>query len=129
MYRGVILHDTEEWCKIWRGIDLTFQNWHEEFVKFWTEHSKVSRIFTLMGSFWSRYILLELKKCRGVIFHYNEEWCKIWRGNYLPFQNWHEKFETFWPGALEVSQICYIMGSFRPQYMFELPKVQRSYIW
>ena len=26
-------HGNKEWCKIWRGIDLSFQNWHEEFDK------------------------------------------------------------------------------------------------
>ena len=33
-YRGVMCYGNEEWCKIWRGIDLSFQNWHEEFDKF-----------------------------------------------------------------------------------------------
>ena len=28
-------HDIEEWCKIWKGIDLSVQNWHEEFDEFW----------------------------------------------------------------------------------------------
>ena len=37
-YRGVISNDTEEWWKIWRGIDLSFQNWHKEFDKFLLEH-------------------------------------------------------------------------------------------
>ena len=37
-YRGVILHETEEGYKIWRGTDL-FQNWHKEYDKFWPEHS------------------------------------------------------------------------------------------
>ena len=50
-YRGVIFHETEEGCKIWRGIDLSFQSWHKEFDKFWPEHSKVLKIFTLIGSF------------------------------------------------------------------------------
>ena len=60
-YKGVIFHETEEGYKIWRGMDLSFQNWHKEFDKFWPEHSKVSKIFTLMGSFWAMYLLLELK--------------------------------------------------------------------
>ena len=42
-YRGVIFHKTEEKYKIWRGIDLSFQNWHKEFNKFWPEQSKVSK--------------------------------------------------------------------------------------
>ena len=58
-------HDNEEWCKIWTGIDLSIQNWHEEFKKFWPEHSKISKICTLlMGSFWSKYIVFELKKIK-----------------------------------------------------------------
>ena len=32
--RGGIFHETEEGYKIWRGIDLLFQNWHKEFDKF-----------------------------------------------------------------------------------------------
>ena len=34
IHRGFMCHDNEEWCKIWRGIDLSFQNWHEEFDKY-----------------------------------------------------------------------------------------------
>ena len=33
-YKGVAFHETEEECKIWRGIDFSFQNWHKEFDKF-----------------------------------------------------------------------------------------------
>ena len=55
-------HDSEEWCKIRRVIDLSFQNWYEEFDKFWPEQSKISKICTIMGCFWSKYVLLELKK-------------------------------------------------------------------
>ena len=72
-YRGVIFHETEQEYKIWRGIDLSFWNWCKEFDKFWPEHSKVSKVFTLMGSFWAKYILFELKKYRGVISHDIEE--------------------------------------------------------
>ena len=86
-YRKVIFHETKEGYKIWRGIGLSFQNWHKEFDKFWPEHSKVSKIFTLMGSFWAKYILSELKKYRGVTFPETEEGYTIWRGMDLSFQN------------------------------------------
>ena len=33
-YRGDIFNSTEDWCKIWRKIDLCFLKWHEEFAKF-----------------------------------------------------------------------------------------------
>ena len=75
-------------------IDLSFQNWHEKFDKFWPEHSKVSKIFTLIGSFWAKYILFELKKYRGVIFHDMEEWYKIWRKTDLLL--------LFWPTILQI---------------------------
>ena len=38
------------------------QNWHEEFDGFWSEHSKISKICTLMGCFWWNGITFELKK-------------------------------------------------------------------
>ena len=52
-YRGVIFHGTEELRKIWRGIVLSFQSWHEEFDEFSPGHSKVSKTCPLMGSFWT----------------------------------------------------------------------------
>ena len=35
---------TEDWCKIWRKADYCFQKWHEEFGKFSSEHSEVSKL-------------------------------------------------------------------------------------
>ena len=46
IYRGSMCHDNEEWYKIWTGIDLSVQNWHGEFHKFWPQHSKTQK-FTL----------------------------------------------------------------------------------
>ena len=104
-YRGVIFHETEEWYKIWRGIDMSFENWPEDFEKVWPEHSKVSKIFTLMVSFWTKYLLFELKKYRGVIFHETEEWCKVWRKTDLWFGKWHGEFGKFSPHHLKVSKL------------------------
>ena len=111
-YRGVIFHDSEESCKIWRGIYLLFQNWNGEFDKFWPEHLKVSKIFILMCSFWAKYILFELKKYRGVIFHDTAEWCKIWRKTDLWFEKWHEEFGKFSPEHLKVSKLGLWWDSF-----------------
>ena len=115
--------DNEEWCKIWRGIDLSLQNWHEGFDEFWPEHLKVSKIFILMCSFWAKHILFELKKYRGVIFHETLEGYKIWREIDLPFQNWYKEFENFWPERSKVSKFFTLMGSFWAKYMlFQLKK-------
>ena len=81
---------------------MSFQNWHKEFDKFLPEHLKVWRIFTLIGSFWAKYILFELQKYRRVFFHYTEEWCKIWRKTDLRFGKWQE-FGKFSPEHLKVS--------------------------
>ena len=82
--------DTEEILKIWRGIDFSFQSWHEEFDNIWPEHWKVSKTCDLMGSFWPTHLMFELKMYRGVILHdtsvmenFNEKWLvlqKIKRG-------------------------------------------------
>ena len=98
-------HDNEKWCKIWRGIYLSFQNWHGKFDEFWPKHLKVSKIFTLMCSFWAKYIMFELKQYRGVIFQDTEELCKIWRKSDLWFGKWHEKFGKFSPEHLKVSKL------------------------
>ena len=110
-YRGVIFHETEGEYKIWRVIDLSFKNWHEEFDKFWPERSKVSTIFTSMGSLWAKCILFELKKYGGVIFHETEDGYKTWGGINFSFQNSDKKFENFWPVHLKVSKIFTLMGS------------------
>ena len=62
IYRGVLYHDNEEWYQIWRGIDLSVQNWHEEFDKCWSKHWKISKICTLIGYFWPKYTIFELKR-------------------------------------------------------------------
>ena len=62
--------------KLTCGLENDMRNmadFHQEFNKFWPEHSKVSKIFTLMGFFRAKYIFFELKN-RGVIFHDIKEW-------------------------------------------------------
>ena len=171
-------YDHEEWCKIWNRIDLPVQNWHKEFHKFSPGHSKISKICTLMGSFWPKYKMFQLKKyrgaiidgtqdwyqvwmktdlcfqkptwgiwqiftrsleslqigtlmasfclklkmyelkiCRGIMFHDNEEWCENWRGIDLPVQNGHEEVDIFWPEHSKISKICTLVGCFWPKYM------------
>ena len=56
IYRVVMCHDNEEWCKNWREINLSVQNWHEEFDEFWPKHSKISKICTLIGCIWPKYM-------------------------------------------------------------------------
>ena len=82
-YRGVILYGIEEWKGIWKGIFLSVQNLHEEFNKFWSEPSKISKICTLVDCFWPKYIMFELKKYRGLMFNSTEYWSKKLKENWL----------------------------------------------
>ena len=91
-YRGVIFHDNGEPCKIWRKTGLWFGKWYEEFGKFSPEHSKLSKICSLMSCFWPKYKMFELKKNRQATFDGTEYWCEIWRKTDLRFQKWHEDF-------------------------------------
>ena len=102
----------EESCKTGKWIDSSFQNWHEDFDKFWPNHLKISNICTLMDYLWPRYIMFELKKYRGDMFDGTEYWCKIWRKTDLYFQNWHEKFGKFSPEHLKVSKFGHWWDSF-----------------
>ena len=104
IYRGVMCYDNEEWCNNLRGIDLSVQNWHEEFGEFWPEHSKTSNICILMCYFWPKHIMFELKKYRVVMFDGTEHWCKIWRKTDLCFQKWHEEFSKFSPEHVRKSK-------------------------
>ena len=94
-YRGVISHDREDRCKIWRKTDLSFQKW-QEFDKHWPEHSKVSITCTFLCPYCAKYLMFDLKKYRRVIFHDTEGWCKIWRKTDLWFGNMANFHQSTW---------------------------------
>ena len=78
--------NNKKWCKIWKGTNLLVENWHKEFNKFWPEHPKISKICTLMGCFWPKYTMFQLRKYRGVMFDGTQDWYKIWRKTDLCFR-------------------------------------------
>ena len=101
-YRGVMRNNNEKWYRIWSGIDLSFQKWHEDFSPGPLEISL--KICTLMDSFCPKYKTFELKNYRAVKCADTEEWHKIWRRTWLSLQKWHKKFGEFSPGHLRVSK-------------------------
>ena len=101
-YRGVISHDCEEWCKIWRKNDLLFQKW-QEFGEF--PSTQVSKICTVICPFSAKHITFDQKKYRGVIFNGTKESCKIWRKTGLWFGKWHMEFDKFSSEHLKVSKL------------------------
>ena len=58
---------------------------------------KSQKICTLMGCFWPKYVMFELKKYRKVMFNGTKYWFEIWRKTDLCFQKWHEEFSKFSP--------------------------------
>ena len=104
-------HDNEEWWKIWTGIDW-IQNWQEKFNDFWPLHLKISIICFLMGCFWPKYIMFELRKYRGAMFDGTQDWYKVRRKTDLCFQKWHEEFGKFSPEQLKVSKHGLLLDPF-----------------
>ena len=73
-YRAVIFHETERGYKIWRGINLLFQNWRKEFDKFWPERSKVLKNFHFTGLLMSKVYIVWTKNVQR-----NNLWWNWWR--------------------------------------------------
>ena len=64
---GELCHNTEEWCKIWRRTDLLLKNNMKNLANFDPTLESL-KICTLMGFFWSRSLIFQLKKYR--VDHY-----------------------------------------------------------
>ena len=82
-----------------------------------------------MGSFSGKYILFELKKYRGVIFHETEGGYKIWVRIDKSFKNWHKEFDKFWPGHSKSLKNFHFNGLLLSKvYLVWAKKKQRSYL-
>ena len=79
IYRRIMRHENKEWCKNWWKLELSMTRiiWW-----FFTRNLKISNICTLMGCFWPKYIMFELKKvprsyfwlhCR-LMLNFEENW-------------------------------------------------------
>ena len=94
-----------------RMIQKLKRNWLVVLKLTWTSQiltralKKSKKFFVLIGSLWPKYILFELQKYRGVIFHDTEEICKFWRKTDLWFEKRLEKFGKFSPEHLKVSKL------------------------
>ena len=92
-----------------------------------TRALKSLKNLTLIAYFGAKYITFDLKKCRGVISHDSEEWCKIWNKNWLGF--WKTTWEIWqiFTRALEKVKIGALVESFYPKYkMHELKFTEAS---
>ena len=116
-YRRVMCHENEEWCKIWRGIDLSFQNWDEEFDKFWPRAFERLKNWHFNRLFLTKVIMFELKKYRQAMFDSTGDWCKMWKKTDFYFQKWNEEF-------IKSSQAEKLQFHFRKQNGGTKPKLK-----
>ena len=91
--------------KIEEKLTCQFEIYMRKLDEFWSKQSKISKICTIMGCLWPKYIMFELKQYRGVMFDGTEYWCKIWTKTDFCFQKWLEKFGKFSPEHLKVSKL------------------------
>ena len=75
-YRGVILHDTEHWWKIWINSALWFQKRHEKLGELSLTTLKSLKNCTLMDSFCPKYIFQQ-ENFRGIMCSETKRSCKI----------------------------------------------------
>ena len=124
-YRGVMSHDTEEWCKIWGKADLLFEKWHE-IGDFWPERSEVSKICTSIDSYCTKYLMFDLKNTEELSFmklKSDRRETELW------FKKWHEEFGTFSPEHSKVSKLGLWWGHFvQSRKCMSLKNLQRSYV-
>ena len=128
-YRGVIFHDTEE-------IDLWFEkNWLVVWKKNWEiwqilpEHMKVSKL----GLWWDSFV----QSREGMTLKFAEELFVMARKNNAKFEEeltCHFKTDvrklTNFDLSTRKSKTLLFYWLLWPKYiMFELRKVQRSYVW
>ena len=72
----------------------------------------VSKIYSLMGCFWPKYIMFELKQYRWVICHDTREWCKIWKKTDFWFGKWHDEFGKISPEDRKVPKLGLLLAPF-----------------
>ena len=118
--RGVMSHENEEWCKNSSELDLSIQNWHEEFDHFSPKHLKISKICTLMSYFWPKYIMFELKKVQRSYVWLQWILMQNLKENWLVLSKRHEEFGRFSPEHVWKSKIWDF-------YWFLLSKVEN--VW
>ena len=89
--------------QIWRKTVLLFQKW-QEFGKFWFEHSKVSKICTLMSCIWPKYKVFELKSTEEICLMSLNIDAKFGRKLTCAFKNDMRNFGKFSPEHIRKSK-------------------------
>ena len=127
IHRGVICHENEEWHKILRGIDLSFQSWHEEIwqILTWVLESLKKSHFN--GLLLIKAYIFCAKKVQRIYLSWN--WIRIQNLErnrlfvsklaYWQILTWAlESLKNLHFNGLLLSKVCFVSAK----------KVQRSYL-
>ena len=102
--KGLCVMTMKNDTKVEEELTFHFKTDMRNFTNF-DPSTRKSKKSVSIGSLWPKYILLELQKYRGVIFHGTEELCKCWRKTDVRFEKRLEKFGKFSPEHLKVSKL------------------------
>ena len=78
--------------KFEKELTCPLKNVMKNFVNFYPTLESL-KICILMDSFWSKYIIFELKYYRRVMCHDTDRWCIISRNIGWWFKKWHKEFD------------------------------------
>ena len=101
-----------------------FQNWHEEFDKFWPEHLKVSKKFPFNRLFFSKVYIVWAKKVQRSYLSWHWRVIQNLEANRLVLKLTWGIWQIF-TRALESVKIGTLMGSFCPKLKIYELKIYR----
>ena len=85
MGRGVMCHNTEEWCKIWGATDMVFEKWHG-FDEFRLNTQKSQNLhfnvlfLTEVNNVWAKKLQRSFVSWHGKVMQYlKKNWLVVWR--------------------------------------------------
>ena len=85
-YKGIVCHNTNEWCKIWGGTNLCFEKWHEEFGEIWRNTWKSQKLhfngilLTKVYNIWAKKLLRSYVSWHCMVMQYlKKNWLVVWK--------------------------------------------------
>ena len=88
-------------AKFEKELTCPFKTDERNLTNFDRSNQKSQKFQLLMGCFWPKCIMFDLRKYREVVFDITQDWNKIWRKNDFYFQKRHQKFGKFSPEHLK----------------------------
>ena len=114
IYRRAMRHYKKEWSKTWREIDLSVQNWHEEFYKFRRANLKFSK-FCFNGLLLTKVYVWTKKSIEKLFFMALNIDTKVEGGMTCAFKNDMKNLANCHQNMFESLKIRTLMGSFYPK--------------